>query len=262
MVPNFYGMVPVSVFELNEEHKSIFDKVMSLQDAYNTLLSAEVDDFQAFVDAYMVLQGIADVDEEQLHLMRSNRVLVLPEGGNAEFLNKNISDTQIENMLENIRNTIREIAAAPDFTDESFGTQSGVAIRYKLLNFENKAGQIEKAMVKTLQRRIELICQILTLTSGEEVWRDIQIKFTRNLPVDLQEIVSMVNTLRGLVSDKTLISQLPFITDVDAEMNAVEEQNEKNAELYDFQPREDEEVAEEDAYEQRWENDIVFASQQ
>lgn len=247
MVPNFYGMVPVSVFELNEEHKSIFDKVMSLQDAYNTLLSAEVDDFQAFVDAYMVLQGIADVDEEQLHLMRTNRVLVLPEGGNAEFLNKNISDTQIENMLDNIRDTIREIAAAPDFTDESFGTQSGIAIRYKLLNFENKAGQIEKAMVKTLQRRIELICSILHLTSGEEVWRDVQIVFTRNLPVDTQEIVSMVNSLRGLVSDKTLIAQLPFITDIDAELDAIEKQNEKNAELYDFnKPREDEEVAEED----------------
>lgn len=240
MVPNFYGMVPVSVFELNEEHKSIFDKVMSLQDAYNTLLSAEVDDFQAFVDSYMILEGIADVDEEQLHLMRSNRVLVLPEGGNAEFLNKNISDTQIENMLENIRNTIREIAACPDFTDEAFGTQSGIAIKYKLLNFENKAGQIEKAMTKTLQRRIELICQILNLTSGEEAWRDIQIQFTRNLPEDIEADVNMVNNLRGLVSEKTLLAQLPFITDIDAEVDALKKERQENSSLYSFAPTEEE----------------------
>lgn len=207
---------------------------MTLQDAYNTLLSSEVDDFESFVMAYLVLRGIDDVDPEQLHLMRSNRVLQLPEGGNAEFLTKNISDTQISNMLEDIKKNIREIAACPDFTDSSFGTSSGIAIRYKLINFENRASAIEKTMTKALQRRIELICAILHLTSGDSAWRDINIQFTRNLPIDYQDLTSMINQLRGLVSDKTLIVQLPFVTDIDSEMQAIEEQNQRNASLYNF----------------------------
>ena len=234
MVPNFYKQVPINVFPLNDEWESIFDKVMTLQDAYNTLLSSEVDDFEAFVMAYLVLQGIDDIDPDTLHLMKSNRVLQLPDGGSASFLTKNISDTQISNMLENIQQSIREIAACPDFTDDSFGTQSGVAIKYKLINFENRAASIEKAMTKALQRRIELICSILHLTTGEETWRDVQIIFTRNLPIDYQDLTSMINSLRGLVSNKTLIAQLPFITDVDAEMDAVEEENAANASLYNF----------------------------
>lgn len=233
-IPNFYSQVPINVFTLNDECESIFDKVMSLQDAYNVLLSNEIDDFMSFVMAYLVLQGIEDVDPEQLHLMRSNRVLQLPEGGSANFLTKNIADTQIENLLENIRETIREIAACPNFNDEAFGTSSGVAIRYKLLNFENRAGQIEKQMTLALQRRIELICAIGSIVNGEDIWRDVQIVFTRNLPVDYQDLTSMINQLRGLVSNKTLISQLPFVTDVDAEMDAVAEQNEANASLYNF----------------------------
>lgn len=233
-VPNYYGQVQVNVFPLNEEWESIFDKVMSLQDAYNTLLSSEVDDFEAFVMAYLVLQGIDDVDPEALHLMRTNRVLQLPDGGSAEFLTKNISDTQISNMLDNIRDSIREISACPDFNDNSFGTSSGVAIKYKLINFENRAAAIEKQMVKALQRRIELICSILSLTAGEDTWRDIQIIFTRNLPVDYADITSMINQLRGIVSNRTLISQLPFITDIDSEIELVEEQNAANASLYNF----------------------------
>lgn len=232
--PNFYQQVPVTVFPLNKDWESAFDKVVSLQDAYNTLLSAEVDDFQAFCDAYLVLEGIDDIDEDSLHLMRTNRVLALPGGGKASFLYKTISDTQVENMLDRIETNIRKISATPDFTDSSFGTQSGVAIKYKLLNFENRAGQIEKAMTKALQRRIELICAITSLIKGEDVWRDIQIIFTRNLPIDYADITSMINNLRGLVSNKTLISQLPFVTDVDAEMEAVEEQNAANASLYNF----------------------------
>ena len=207
---------------------------MSLQDAYNILLSNEIDDFMSFVMAYLVLQGIDDVDPDALHLMRTNRVLQLPEGGSASFLTKNIADTQIENMLENIKDTIREIAACPNFNDDAFGTSSGVAIRYKLLNFENRAGQIEKQMTLALQRRIELICTIGSIVNGEEVWRDVQIIFTRNLPVDYQDLTTMINQLRGLVSNKTLIAQLPFIQDVDAEMDAINEENAANASLYNF----------------------------
>jgi SPP1 family phage portal protein len=249
MVPNFYQQVPVNVFPLNDEWESIFDKIMTLQDAYNTLLSSEVDDFEAFVMAYLVLQGIDDVDPEQLHLMRMNRVLQLPDGGSASFLTKNISDTQISNMLENIQQSIREISACPDFTDSAFGTSSGVAIKYKLINFENRAAAIEKAMTKALQRRIELICSILHLTSGESAWRDIQIIFTRNLPVDYQDITTMINQLRGLVSNKTLIAQLPFIQDIDAEIDAVQKEQEANAALYNFSSGASEEVDEDELLE-------------
>ena len=242
--PNYYQQVPITVFNLNREWESIFDKVITLQDAYNTLLSAETDDFEAFCDAYLVLEGIEDIDEENLQLMKTNRVLALPDGGKASFLYKTISDTQVENMLDRIEKNIRKISATPDFTDSSFGTQSGVAIKYKLINFENKASKIEKAMTKALQRRIELICSILHLTSGDEAWRDIQIIFTRNLPIDYQDITSMINQLRGLVSSKTLIAQLPFITDVDAEIESVEEENAANAKLYNFSSGTEEDIDE------------------
>ena len=89
-------------------------------------------------------------------------------------------------------------------------------------------------MTKTLQRRIELICHIINMVGGDDAWRDIQIIFTRNLPMDSAEIVNEINGLRGLVSTKTLISQLPFITDIDAEMEALQEEKQQNIDLYGF----------------------------
>ena len=233
-VPNFYQQVPITIFPLNREWESAFDKIITLQDAYNTLLSSETDDFESFCDAYLVLEGIDDIDEESLHLMRTNRVLALPDGGKASFLYKNISDTQVENMLDRIETNIRKISCTPDFTDNAFGTSSGVAIKYKLINFENRASKIEKAMTKALQRRIELICSILSITNGEQIWRDIQIIYTRNLPIDYQDLASMLNQLRGLVSTRTLIAQIPFVQDIDAEMELVAEEDEAKTALYDF----------------------------
>lgn len=231
-MPNYYGQVPVTVFNLNDEWESIFDKIITLQDAYNTLLSSEVDDFEAFCDAYLVLKNL-DADEESIASMKQNRVLLLPEDGAAEYLNKSITDTQIENMLSNINDTIHKIANSPDFSQESFGTSSGIALRFRLLGFENAAGAIEKNMTKALQKRIELICAILNLT-GDAMWRDIQIGFTRNIPTDVNETVGIVNSLRGLVSDKTLLAQLSFIQDVDAEIEALNKQKEENMSMFGF----------------------------
>lgn len=230
---HYFNQVPVTIFSLNQEEKSVFDNVMTLQDAYNTLLSAEVDDFQAFCDAYLVLKGIA-AEAEDIQSMKENRVLLVGDNGEATYLSKAINDTQIENMLANIEKQIHTISNSPDFTDDAFGTASGVAMKYKLLGFENTAGAIVANMTRALQKRIELICSILGMTEGESMWRDVNISFTRNLPIDLAETANLVNTLKGTVSDKTLLSLLPFVSNVDEELEMVKESKAQNMELYGF----------------------------
>lgn len=230
--PHYFGMVPITVFQLNENRKSIFDQVITLQDAYNELLSAEVDDFQSFADAYLVLKGMMGTDPEDLADMKRNRALLLDSDADASYLTKNISDTQIENMLANINDAIHKIANSPDFNDEKLLAQSGIAMRYKLVGFENASSAIEAEMRKALQRRIELICAIANLKGSESVWRDIKITFTRNLPTNLTETAQVVNSLRGLVSDQTLLSLLPFITDTQAEMDRLAEEKQANYSLY------------------------------
>lgn len=231
--PNIYKQVPITVFSLNSDEESIFDKVMTLQDAYNKLLSSEVDDFESFCDAYLVLKGcMADADD--LVAMKQNRVLMMDTDAEASYLTKSVSDTQIENMLKNINDTIHKISNSPDFTEDTFMSQSGVAIKYKLIGFENVASNIVANMTKVLQRRIELICSILSLTDGETKWRDIQIVFTRNLPQNITDTAQAINQLRGIVSDKTLISLLPFIKDVDAEVKQLQKEKEVNMSMYGF----------------------------
>jgi SPP1 family phage portal protein len=231
---HYFSQCPANIFMLPDE-KSIFDCIITLQDAYNEILSAEIDDYTAFCDAYLTIMG-ADADLEDIAAMKANRVLVLPEGATAAWLTKNASDAQVENILKRAHENIYRIAQCPDFSSESFvgGVSSGVAIRYRLTGMETRAGNIEGRMKKALQRRIEIICGIAALKMGEEVFRDIQIEFKRNVPTDSAEIINLVNSLKGTVSDSTLLAQLPFITDVNAELEALKAQKEENMSLYSF----------------------------
>lgn len=232
--PHYFGQCPANIFYLPDE-KSIFDCIMSLQDSVNELLSDEIDDYSAFCDAYLALVGV-DCDNEDIALMKQNRVLVLPEGAVAQWLTKNANDAQVENILKRLHDDIYRIAQMPDFCSETFvgGVSSGIALRFRLTGMENRAGRIEALMKQALQRRIELICGIASLKLGEEVFRDIQITFKRNIPNDETQVYQMVNMLKGTVSDETLLGQLPFISDVNAELERVKEQKANNIELYGF----------------------------
>lgn len=230
---NYFNDVPVSVFYLNENEENIFDSIATLNDAYNELQSAEVDDYQAWVDSYLQLIGV-DADSDDIAEMKQNRVLILPEGAQAAWLTKNANDTQIVNMLNNIKENIFKVSACPDMADENFLAQSGTALAYKLVGFENVASGIVAQFTKAIQRRIELVCNILNLKAADAVWRDVNINFVRNLPVNITETIQLVNALKGTVSDKTLLAQIPFIDDVEGELEAVQAQKQENMSLFSF----------------------------
>lgn len=232
--PHYFSQCPANIFTLPNE-KNIFDCVIGLQDAANELISAEIDDYSAFCDAYLALIGV-DADPEDIAEMKQNRVMILPEGAIAQWLTKNANDTQVENILKRIHDAVYRIAACPDFSSESFvgGVSSGIAIQYRLTGMETRAGKIEALMKKALQRRVEIICGIASLKLGEAVFRDIEIEFKRNIPADTASTINMINSLKGTVSDATLLSQLDFITDVNAELEAVQEQKAENMSLYSF----------------------------
>ena len=231
---HYFSQCPANVFYMPDE-KSIFDCIVGLQDAANEILSAEIDDFSAFCDAYLVLEGV-DADAEDIAAMKANRAIIVPEGAKAYYLTKSANDTQVENILKRIHDSIYRIAQCPDFSSESFvgGVSSGIAIKYRLTGMETRAGKIEAEMKKALQRRIEIICGIASLKIGEEVFRDIEIDFKRNIPEDLTATIAMINSLKGTVSDATLLSQLDFVADVDAELEAIQEQKTANMALYTF----------------------------
>jgi SPP1 family phage portal protein len=242
--PHYFSQCPANIFNLPDE-KSIFDCVMSLQDSANELVSAEIDDYSAFCDAYLLLAGV-DADAEDIAAMKQNRVMILPEGAVAQWLTKNANDAQVENILKRIHESIYRVAQCPDFSSESFvgGVSSGIAIRYRLTGMETRAAKVVAEMKKALQRRVEIICGVASLKLGEEVFRDINIDFKRNIPEDLTATINLINSLKGSVSDATLLGQLPFVDDVNKELEALEAQKQKNMALYSFAPTgEDEDAA-------------------
>ena len=239
-VPHSFGQVPVVAFNLNPEREGIFEQIIPLQDSYNEVLSAQLDELGMLVDSFLVLKGVS-AEKEDIQDMKTNRVLLMDADSSAEFLVKNVNNSQIIEILTEIKKRIIEISTCPDFSAENFATTSGIALQYRLTGFRNTSLAFMSQLEKALRRRIELFGWIEQI-KGDKV-TDFKITFTNNLPTNTLEIAQIVNQLRGLVSDATLLSQIPFVDDAEEELKKAQAEKKANMKLYDFGSGENEEGA-------------------
>ena len=92
---------------------------------------------------------------------------------------------------------IHTMSHVPHLCDESFGGNlSGVAIAYKLWGLEQLCAMKERKFKKGLQRRIELITNILNIKGGHYDYKDITPKFRRNKPENNLELTQINAALR------------------------------------------------------------------
>lgn len=232
--PHYFGMVPVAIYKNNEEERGDFENVISLIDAYDKMESDTLNDFEYFVDAYLALYGFT-ADGDDVAKMKENRILLMDEGTKAEWLIKQTSDTYVENMKNRLDKDIHKFAKCPNMSDQEFASNaSGVAIKFKLLGTENLISIKERKFKRGLQQRLELMSVITGVLRESFDWRAINIIFTRNVPSNDTDIANMVNTLKDIVSEETLLAQIPFVEDVQDELERLKQEREENKELNPF----------------------------
>lgn len=234
-----FNLVPVSIYKNNDEMLGDFELVVDLIDFYDKLESDTANAFDYYNDCYMVVTG-ANLPED-LTTMKENRLLEMPEGSTATFLTKTNNDLEQENAKNRIVNDIHKFSKVPNMSDENFANNvSGVAMKYKLLGLENVCSIKERKFKRGLQNRLWLISNILNLKTGTAL-QDIKITFKRNIPQNEQEIASMINNLRGLLSTETLINQLSFVENAKDELEKLNEEQALNSygDLFEHEHREE-----------------------
>ena len=240
--PHYFEDVPIADYENNSYRMGDFETVITLIDAYDQANSDTANDFEYFTNALLVISGVTmdEADEADRPLnFKDNRVLnFVDPTSKAEYLIKNINDTALENYKNRLNNDIHKFANIVDMSDENFANNlSGVAMKYKLMGMENVTGIKEAKFKKGLMRRLELALNILNIkTNSLFLYTEITPVFTRSIPANESELVTMAKSLYGMVSEETLLSLLPFVEDVQQEQERIAQEKEENAlELADYQ---------------------------
>lgn len=215
---HYFGGVPLIEYENNDERQGDFEQVISLMDAYNVLMSDRVNDKEQLVDAILVIIN-AQLGKEGYNLLKEQRGIELPEGSDAKFLTKQLTESDVEVLKKAITDDIHKFSLVPNLTDELFaGNLSGVAIRYKLFGFNQLIKTKERYFESGLMERFELYNNYLNVKSNMPIipTTEVSAVFSRNLPVNEMELAQMAATLKDTLSDESIITLLtPLLSSLD-----------------------------------------------
>lgn len=228
---HYFGVVPLIEYKNNMNFKGDYADVITLIDAYNMLQSDRLNDKEQLIDAILMLKNVSLEDSETVQNIRENRILVLPADGDGEWLTKQLQEADVEILRKTLENDIHKFSLTPNITDEQFsGNASGVAMQYKLFGFEQLIKTKERFYQEGLRYRIKAYLNFLKKKNilKEIKAEDVDYIFNRNLPTNNIEVAQMVSQLKNILSDETLIGQVPFVKDVNVEMARIEKQDKKH----------------------------------
>jgi SPP1 family phage portal protein len=228
---HYFDGIQIIEYKNKKTLKGDFEGVISLIDAYNLLQSDRVNDKEQLVDALLAVKGASFGDtEEEMSLtakfLKENKILELPEGGDAKWLIKNLNETEIEILKKSLKDDIHEFSKVPCLTDENFvGNASGVAMKYKLLGFEQLGKTKERYFKQGLRQRLKLMSNIENIRSKNINASGVDIVMKRSLPVDDEMLARIAQETEGFISWETRLKRFDEEIDVDDERKKLEEEN-------------------------------------
>lgn len=223
----FFG-VPAVEYVLNSERQGLFEPVFTLINAYNKIMSEKGNDVDYFADAYMKILG-AKLEPEEAEHIRDDRIINF-DGADADklivdFLQKPDGDTTQEHMLDRLEKLIFKLSKVADISDETFGTSSGIALKYKMLAMSNMAVVIERKFKKAMQERYRLVFSSPVNSLSEDDYTKVEYQFTRNYPANLAEEAQIAAQLEGVISKESQLKVLSIVSDPKREIEQMEEEN-------------------------------------
>ncbi len=218
--PHPFLSLPMVEYKNGADAHGDFEDVLALIDAYNLLQADRMNDRQQFSDALLVLTGVmgigSDTEGSAMERLRQEKTLALPDSdAKAEWLVKTPQEQDVDILRKALSQDIHKFSLTPDFSDERFaGNASGIAIKYKLFNFDNRIKLKERYFVTGLRERARAFCgwlytrQRLALDADE-----LRFKLSRRLPVNELERAATLNHLRDILPRDTLAFNSPLQED-------------------------------------------------
>ena len=216
---NLLHEMPLIPFANNCEGCGDFEPVTGLVDAYNLLLSGALDDMQSVANAFLALYGMQGTTQSDIQEANRTRILSLAEGGRAEFVVKNLNHEALAKLESDLRRSILQLSMTPDLSDEHFaGSASGVALQYKLWGIEQARSAKERAFTDGLFYLLTALSAGLNVLGTPVDLTSAQAAFFKNLPQDQTEQAETLLSLAPVLSQRTILEQLPMVSDPDEEL--------------------------------------------
>ena len=223
------GEVPFFAFDNNNIHTDDLKNIKPLIDVYCKVFSGFVNDLDDIQEIIFVLTnyGGADLNEflSDLKYYKTIKVENDGEGDNSGVSTLTI-DLPVEardKLMTITRKCIFEQGMGIDPDPQNFGNSSGVALKFLYSLLELKAGLMETEFKPSFGRFIRCVCRTLNISIKDDV---VLQTWTRTMVQNDQETSQIAQQSVGIISNKTIVRNHPWVDNVQDELDKMAEEKE------------------------------------
>ena len=220
-VPGFAVEIDFSIIENSEAFIATYENL--LENVKNTYQYNDVD-CKMKISGYKAQNKLTIKNEKGETIINPDRIkedeyvlksrtFYTEEGGDAEWLIKEVDATGVTTLLKYYVDSIFQLAGIPNTADLAFNSAdlNASAIDRKFYVMNMKTQDIVSNLKKALLRRFELIFNRINYKKGTKYdFRYIVIDIPKNLPSMTDETVEQMIKLNGILSEETIIEKLGY----------------------------------------------------
>jgi len=231
-----WGRVPFVEFKNNEWGKSDLYLYKKLADEYDKTRSQFADDLEDVPEAATVLKGYEGQSAREFNdnLRFYKTIMVSGEpGSGVDKLTVEIPVDAKKEHLDRLSDDIFTFGKGLDTKTDKFGNSpSGVALKFLYGPLDMKCSTLENKFKKALKEFMWFVVEYLNMTEKTSYnVNELSYTFNKSMITNEAEAVTMAKESKGVISDRTIIANHPWVTDIGEEMAELEKQMESYVDL-------------------------------
>lgn len=232
-----WDKIPLIPFKLNSKEIPLINRCKNLQDAINDIISSFKDNMEE--DSRNTIIVLDNYDGQDLGEFRKNLAqygaVKVRSGdgarGDVRTLHIEVNYANYESILNIFKTAIKKNCRGYDYSDlnKAAADPNQMNIKSILSDVDIDANDMEVEFQAAFE---DVFWFIDHYRSDVKEDREVKVIFNRDGIINEIEIMQMLIAAGVRISQRTLLEQVPFVNDVDKELELVEEDEEKAMDAY------------------------------
>ena len=221
-----WDRIPLIPIKYNAEEDSLLKSIKHLIDDYDRRTSDLSNTLEDEPDRIKVVKDYDGTDKgEFMYNLARYRTLFLRGSGDIKTLDTSISVDALENHLTRTRRDIFEFGSGVDTQNKDLGNASAVALKFVYSDLDMDCFDFGNEIAWALEQMVWFIKRDLQLKTGVDYTdASFDVTFNTDITINETETISNIKNSVGIVSQKTLLEQHPYVDDASEEERLLEQE--------------------------------------
>lgn len=233
-----WDRIPLVPFKRNDKETPLIRNCKSLQDGINDIISTFKNNMEE--DARNTILVLENLEGQDLEEFRRNLAVygaiktraVDGARGDVRTLQIEVNAANYEAILKILKKALIENCKGYDFSElRTGGSPNQMNIKSIYSDIDLDANDMETEFQASFEDLLWFVNKYLNITQDVEE-KDVDIIFNRDGVVNETEIMQMLVTAGVKISNRTLLAQVPFIDDIEAELKEVKKEQQEAMDAY------------------------------